>query len=288
MKKLRVLMLLFVMVPLFARPLPDALQEVVAAERNFAETCGRVGIREAFLQFFAEDVVTFASDLRRGKTHLRELPADFPHGPKLRWEPIYGDVASSGDLGYTTGPFVYTSQTGAVAHGIYFSIWKRQLDGQWKVILDAGVFTPAPDANSEREFRPAPRVEYKRGVRVDSASARENLADMERRFAETAEQMSLSRALLVHGDAELRLHRTGALPIMGARPVRDYLAQHDGSCKLEAIASDVSASGDLGFTYGRYYMSDGKERGFYIRVWKRNEQGIWRVALDTMQPVPAS
>jgi ketosteroid isomerase-like protein len=43
-------------------------------------------------------------------------------------------------------------------------------------------------------------------------------------------------------------------------------------------------AGDLGYTYGTYALKgDQASRGFYVRVWTRGRDGVWRVALDVLQ-----
>ena len=58
----------------------------------------------------------------------------------LTWTPLGGDV--SGDLGYTYGTFEFRSKDkdgkAVIEHGKYTSIWKKQKDGRWKVVLDMG------------------------------------------------------------------------------------------------------------------------------------------------------
>jgi ketosteroid isomerase-like protein len=64
----------------------------------------------------------------------------------LTWKPIGADVSSSGDLGYTYGTYEFRSKDASgkpsVSHGKYTSIWKRQKDGSWKVVLDMGNASP--------------------------------------------------------------------------------------------------------------------------------------------------
>ena len=65
-------------------------------------------------------------------------------GPKtLTWEPLKAEVAGSGELGYTWGNWKYVS-TDTTYYGNYFTIWKKQDDGRWKVALDGGNSTPPP------------------------------------------------------------------------------------------------------------------------------------------------
>ena len=58
----------------------------------------------------------------------------------LTWEPDFADVAKSGDLGYTWGRYTYTSfdSTESPSCGFYVTIWKKQLDGSWRFVFDAG------------------------------------------------------------------------------------------------------------------------------------------------------
>ena len=60
----------------------------------------------------------------------------------LKWDPVYADVAASGDLGYTIGKWtrVVKDSTGApvTARGTYLTVWRKQADGRWKVVADTG------------------------------------------------------------------------------------------------------------------------------------------------------
>ena len=52
--------------------------------------------------------------------------------------------------------------------------------------------------------------------------------------------------------------------------------------------TDVSASGDLGYTYGLYELRKGDvtvEHGSYVRVWKK-DGSVWRLVIDVMSPDP--
>jgi hypothetical protein len=44
----------------------------------------------------------------------------------LEWYPAIGDVAPSGDLGFTAGPWVYTlTDSAKQVHGHFLTIWRR-------------------------------------------------------------------------------------------------------------------------------------------------------------------
>lgn len=70
---------------------------------------------------------------------------------KLTWQPELAIIASSGELGVTTGNWEYRAkslQDTPVAHGNFTTVWKKKNNGEWKAILDAGIAFPQKIANS--------------------------------------------------------------------------------------------------------------------------------------------
>jgi ketosteroid isomerase-like protein len=60
------------------------------------------------------------------------------------------------------------------------------------------------------------------------------------------------------------------------------------------VGADISASGDLGYTYGTYEFhskdKDGKptvDYGKYTSIWKMQKDGSWKVVLDMGNASPA-
>jgi ketosteroid isomerase-like protein len=61
----------------------------------------------------------------------------------IQWRPLRAYVAASGDFGYTYG--AWTEKLNApdtTIYGNYITVWKKQEDGSWKVLADAGGETP--------------------------------------------------------------------------------------------------------------------------------------------------
>jgi ketosteroid isomerase-like protein len=131
--------------PVMPKPDPKA---IIQADRDFARMASDSGIAAAFVYFAADS----ATMLRRGSNPIvgheaiRALFVD-ESGTTLKWDPFYGDIAASGDLGYTLGrsQYIYKDSTGVekISHGLYVTIWKKQSDGSWKYVLDTGVTAPA-------------------------------------------------------------------------------------------------------------------------------------------------
>ena len=67
---------------------------------------------------------------------------------QLTWSPVGTDISAGGDLGYTYGNYEFHSKDKdgkpIVEHGKYTSIWKKQKDRSWKVVLDMGNASPEP------------------------------------------------------------------------------------------------------------------------------------------------
>ncbi len=116
-------------------------------EANFAADVAQHG-HDAFITHFAEDGVELVDGGGiNTKDAMRKQPP-WPEGTSLTWTPVHAEMAASGDLGYTYGNYVYTAKNKdgklVANYGKYTSIWKKQKDGQWKVVVDIGNSGPDP------------------------------------------------------------------------------------------------------------------------------------------------
>jgi ketosteroid isomerase-like protein len=217
-------------------------------------------------------------------------PAQTTRTATLNWRPAYADVSLAGDLGYTTGPVVLTdnSQKSPPRYSYYFSVWRKQRDGSWKVELDLGIETPADDPSP---FRPAPQTGWKPGrAKTDPAAAGVELMRTEREFSQMSESRGVARAFESYGSEAGRLHRNGVMPVEGAAAVRAYLSQKVSKYSWQPTHAGVAGSDDLGYSYGSYELTwaqpaNATERGYYARVWKRDAKGRWKVVADITHPV---
>ena len=118
------------------------------AELAFAQASKARGA-DAWAEVFADSGVQMNPGHNYvGKEAVRALMApdlaDTTH--LLSWTPTTVDVSASGDLGYTMGRWQVAPRAGGtpLLQGSYVTIWKKQPDGAWKVVLDAGNADPAP------------------------------------------------------------------------------------------------------------------------------------------------
>ena len=267
--------------------LPPAQQELFDTERAFVRLAAEKGFRDSFYTYFADDGIAFNPHPFRVRTALAgQPPSPGPMG--ATWAPVYGDIAQAGDLGWDTGPLEFEGRNGAPPrHGMFFSVWKRQEDGNFKVVLDIGGNTPYAVVPMNEPAHSSWRAGAAPAASVNVASAREQLLSVERAFLSTAAAESLGRAYGSRLSDEARVHRPDAMPVVGATLV-EWSNTQKAQARGEPLFADVSASGDLGYTWGSYEKSgESPEAGYFARVWKKDARGNWRIVMDTVSPVPA-
>jgi ketosteroid isomerase-like protein len=104
-----------------------------------------------FAAWFADDGVALGNAAAPlvGKVAIAKSATWSPKVYRLTWTPTDALMGPSGDMGYTWGHYDGKSKDAngneVVVSGRYMTIWRRQPDGQWKVVLDAGATEP-PEA----------------------------------------------------------------------------------------------------------------------------------------------
>src|SRR5258707_2502005 len=113
-------------------------EEIVQAEKDFAQRAKEKGVADAFYAFAADSaVIRRGPRVIKGREAIKEFYEKQPAG-ELQWSPDFADA--SGDLGYTYGKFTFSlkDSTGKVneVNGIFHTVWKKQKDGSWKFVFD--------------------------------------------------------------------------------------------------------------------------------------------------------
>lgn len=94
---------------------------------------------------FCDDQVSLLwpnAPVATGKNAITKLTASAFAIPdfKLAWQPNKVGIARSGDLGYTSGTYIWSFKDGlgkpVSDKGKYLTVWKKQADGSWKVLFD--------------------------------------------------------------------------------------------------------------------------------------------------------
>jgi ketosteroid isomerase-like protein len=265
---------------------------LVEAERSFAAASLAKGTRAAFLDFLAEDSILFRPGPVPGKKWIEEHPAP---PTLLTWQPTFADVAQSGDLGYTTGPWEIRPggpKDKPTAYGHFVSVWKRQTDGVWKVVVDLGVSHAASGENS-KSLQPAMlksgSEKARRNVNIDEE--RSELLAFDRELANSVSEKGSAQAYLRYLADDARLYRAKTSPVVGKREIFAILSQSAGRPTLRPDKAGISNAADLGYTYGTsrsMVPGSGDAAGIasnYLHVWRR-KGNRWTLVLDVESPIP--
>ena len=277
-----------------------ALESLIEAEKAFSKTSEDRGIREAFLAWLAPDAIVFRPAPVEGRPIYEKMdPAD---PAVLTWEPEFAEIASSGELGYTTGPYRIKPGPGAEPSGFghYVSIWKRQPHGAWRVLLDIGVqhgrpASPAGTTTGASPAMPAPAeplppdalrdVEYAFGLYAGT-------------FDKEVALKGLPKALEAFATEDVRVYRPGQFPAVGLAAAKrlvpadegkaDRKGRGPGSPKI-SYKVGISWAGDLAYTYGTAGSGKpGATEGStaFLRIWRKRDTKDWMICLDIEIPVP--
>jgi ketosteroid isomerase-like protein len=250
-------------------------ESLATAEKAFARESVEKGMRTAFLNALSDEGVVFepGPGAQNGK---KTWAAKKESSDVLDWQPILAVVASSGDLGYTTGPWSYRKSPNEKPSGFgeFVSVWRRE-NGSWKLFCDLGANHPPSslsppglkliDLPPSAEAKPAQFTELQK-LDHDYASNRALRFDA------------------VAGN-DIRLYPSRKFPVLGKSASAEALKVETTAITFGESKGDLSGAGDLGFLYGEY--RDGaaaSATGDYLRIWSKNEQGSWKLMLDLVRP----
>ena len=124
------------------------LETMRAADVQFSADARKLGTGVAFGRYAAADAQIFSGpgEFIIGPHAIAESFGPPTEKNTLVWHPVHGEVAGSGDLGFTVGNAVFTGvrEDGQKLERFskYLTVWKRQRDGTWRYVVDGGSARP--------------------------------------------------------------------------------------------------------------------------------------------------
>jgi ketosteroid isomerase-like protein len=138
--------------PLADTTIRPGKQLLLDLEARFAKATAEGG-GKAFAAWFAEDGVSLANGEApvHGQDAIAKQATWSPKDYQLLWTPTDAVMSPTGDMGYTWGHYDGRSRdpdgNTKSTSGRYLTIWRKEPDGTWKVVLDASNEEPAGAAD---------------------------------------------------------------------------------------------------------------------------------------------
>ena len=126
----------------------QAAEQIRDADLAMSELATKEGFFQALLKY-ADDSLIIPREGKLpmiGKTEVTKGWAEKAMIKELTWKPIRAEASQSGDIGYSFGYAIYQGKD-TTTYTNYCTIWKKQKDGSWKFVYDAGNNIPQPAEN---------------------------------------------------------------------------------------------------------------------------------------------
>ncbi len=250
--------------------------EVLNAEKAFAAYSVAHGTRDAFLNFLDSSGLVFENG--KAVNGIRSWSKKEARAGVLNWHPVYGAISSSGDVGFTTGPWTFqkTLNDSVIARGQYSTIWQKNKKGEWKFIIDMGVGkTPSFD-DAIFSFSDD-RLTFIPGTLNNLLLQDEKLIRYTK-DATTPERKKWYESAV--SKQAFFLNRPGHLPATNSNDVMGVMESMPQKIDYEIDGSGISKTGDMGYVYGTTIIKDKTDN--YLRIWRR-EGSAWKLALEVLQ-----
>ena len=118
----------------------------------------------------------------------------------------------------------------------------------------------------------------------------ETLIKVDKEFSEYSLDKGIARAFLKYCAKDAVVIQDSSMPVVGIHSISklyDTTKTSEYLLSWQPLDGSISKSGDLGYTYGTWFLfkknndSTHLAEGCYVTIWKKNENGNWKWALDT-------
>jgi ketosteroid isomerase-like protein len=264
----------------YAQRTDGTTKSLVAAEKEFAESAAKNGIKSAFHTYSAADGLVFRPNPVNAKTFYSSQPND----KNLTWAPDYARVARSGDWGFTTGG--YTVNGDQKAYGQYLSVWKA-INGKWELVLDIGAPHNKP-LHPVKALFIEPKDYYKPNFNGEKqiAAGKDIILTTEKTLNATLK----SYGIVAFGgflNQDARVIFPGYEPLTGKDKIMAFYNSLMSKMSLKTTQADKAAGGDLAYTYGVAtidYKADLKENFNYVFIYERQPDHNWNLIQQIYTP----
>jgi len=259
-----------------------ASHAMLESEYAFGEAA-KTSIRGAFLRYLAGDSWVLNPGPVSGRA-LYESSKDSKN--TLTWYPAIADVAPSGDLGFTTGPYIFTSAAGAPFYGQFLTIWKRDAQCDWRVQFDGGVSHPAP-AVIEPKLLPGQAPISAAEAPPAKLAADDAAGRTLGKFQDTAQQDGIAAALRTYArNGDFLFYTDGQSPL-GIAAANAYFDARASAGTWKEFARGRSADSAMMYSIGEFTESVKHGTHAYVQIWQYDPKvANWGLRILLLNPLP--
>jgi ketosteroid isomerase-like protein len=269
MKRLVTVTVLIISLHLNAQKNIDGL---ITAEKNFAAYSVAHGTKDAFLKFLDSNGVVF--DQGKAVNGIEVWNKREKRPQVLNWSPLFAEIASSNDFGYTTGPWELmpnANNDSAVARGQYTTVWHIGTNGEWKFLVDLGV------GNTRKILSTS--LNKIRVKKVSGSATRHEILKVEQNFLD-AYKTDKTIAYDAYLSRQCILNRNGLNPATSKKTQAAIIANTPTDIQFTITGSGIAASGDMAYVYGNTIINNKPEN--YLHIWRKEKVG-WKIALEVLR-----
>ena len=272
-------------------------QKLLKVDQNFSNLSVRIGLKAAILHFLSPLVIIVPQKSYPvfGEESMQRLLSQSQLGPErayLRWESILADVSSSGDYGYTLGRYDDPLELSAAKRSrkscYLATVWRKDVSGSWKIICNLGLFDLE---SSLRNFIDSPFKIHDEAESLYAADRAFSSLSLEKGLMEAFSTYIADNGLTVSNDGRPPATKDSYLEQL--KKMRAQNEKSETRLIWQPLYASISNGKDLGFSVGRYHATSfgptGQEftaTGFYLTIWKKQQDGQWRFIFDGGNKLP--
>lgn len=242
---------------------------LINAEKSFAAYAVAHGTKEAFMSYLDSTAVVFEN--KKSVNGHEAWKKRQPQPGILNWHPQFAEISSSGDFGYTTGPYTFQPKTindSITGRGQFNSVWRMDAYGTWKNIVDIG---------NRMNTDPSVREQKITAKKIKAKPDINSVLEAEASFAQLAAKdpaVAYKRYL----SSTSILNHNGFLSSTSVAD-QEAVIKATAAIQYKPEGSGIASSGDLAYIYGISQLNDKNDN--YLRVWRREKEG-WKIALEVL------
>jgi hypothetical protein len=257
------------------------LKELLEIEYAF-EQKAQESVRDAFLAYLADDSLVLEPGPTPGRAFYE---AAKPSNSKLQWYPTIAAVAGGGDLGFSTGPWIYTSADGTHYYGDFVTVWKRDASCRWRAEFDGGVSHAMPK-DAEPKLLPDQAAASGTHSPPEKIIAQGAVDQARRDFEHTAQQDGLAAGLRTYArNGDFRFYVEGEAP-KNAGAASQFL---DGRAVVGSWSEDAhgrSADSTLAYSVGQFTNAKRGAHHAYLQIWQYDPKvANWGLRILLIMPL---